>query len=96
MKIEVNKSANKSRVGEKVSSFLAEVQSNANNGISETEIYIEKDIYSDVLKGIGEELGETKWQWAVVASSYRNQYGQMMYPIHVDCGDTKMRKIRIL
>ena len=96
MKIEVNKNANKSRVDSTVINFISEVKSNAQNGISETEIYIAKDIYREVLKGIDKELGETKWQWAVVDSPYRNQYGQMIYPTQIDCGDSKMRKLRIL
>jgi hypothetical protein len=96
--IKVNKDLREKEIKEFINDFFDQVRENAENGIQETEVHIPKHIYSDALNIIHEKLEEsnTDYTWLTMRSSYRNEYGQMIYPKFIDNYFVKTRKLKIL
>ena len=97
MAITLNTFNKETRVSNAVKNILKRVEDNANKGIALTDIEFPIDIRWDIVYALEKVLddGGTDYDWKVIAPSYRNQYGQMLYPTWIDCGDTKMRTLRI-
>ena len=96
--IKVNKNVKDKWVEEEVNSIIIKIADKAKNGIAQTSVYLDKEIYSDALDLLNRKLDEdgTEYTWKQVAPSYRNMYGGWMYPMSEDLGHQRRRVIKIL
>jgi len=97
-KITVNTDAREMQINAEVKSCIEQIQNNAKQGISTTELYVPKHIGGEVRSRISKLLEEsgTRYDWRTVKRSPNEYTGAMQSFSSDTIGDEKYYKLAIL
>jgi hypothetical protein len=96
--IKVNTNARLNLINETATTLIKEITKNAENGIATTDLYIPKEIHSDVRDLLEEMLkvSNTRFTWQTVARGVNEYTGRPVSMLTETLGEDKHRRITIL
>lgn len=96
-KIEINTNKLQTKINERVSELIKQIQNNASNGKSITHLYIEKEIAYDVKSELEKQLKEsgTNYDFMIVKRGFNKFTGRPESYISETIDNDKYYQIRI-
>ena len=94
MELTFNSNKVQERIKEVFESVMKQIQTNMSNGIRETEIYLPKEISSDVRDLIDEQIKGKDFNWMVVGRGYNQYTGKPVSYISETIGNERYYKLK--
>ena len=94
MELTFNSNKVQERIKEVFESVMKQIQTNMSNGIRETEIYLPKEISSDVRDLIDEQIKGKDFNWMVVGRGYNQYTGKPVSYISEIIGNERYYKLK--
>ena len=94
MEFKFNANAREERIKNEVEFQLKKIQENLSKGLRDTELYIDREIASDVREGIENELKGKNFDFCIVNRGFNQYTGKPQSYSSMTVGDQKYYKIR--